>query len=62
MLFKKSTLDSRQLRNKARLETNFLQAGLLQNENIAKSFLLYSRESSSWRKGSKADYKISYYR
>lgn len=47
MLFKKSTLDSRQLRNKARLETNFLQAGLLQNENIAKSFLLYSRESSS---------------
>lgn len=62
MLFKKSLLDRRQLRNKSRLETNFLQVGLLQNKNIAKSFLLYSHESSSWRKASKEDYRISLHR
>lgn len=59
MLFKKYILDSWQFRNKSRLETNFLQVGSLQNQNIAKSFLFYSHESSSWRKASKADYKIS---
>lgn len=62
MLFKKSILDSRQLRNKARLKTIFLQVGSLQNKNIAKSFFLYSHESSSWRKASKADYKTSLHR